>query len=89
MVPGPGKLTMRFDPKDGGEAQEYTIFEFQGAGVAMGMYNTEVRLFSKESRISYSGNFPLLTVVLGHFYTARTANAAAWQCVVPPSAWQG
>ena len=43
VVPGPGKLTMRFDPSDGGEAQEYTIFEFQGPGVAMGMYNTEVQ----------------------------------------------
>ena len=42
-MPGPGKLTMRFEPKDGGQAQDYTIFEFEGAGVAMGMYNTEVR----------------------------------------------
>ena len=43
MVPGAGKLTMRFDPKDGGQPQEYTIFDFEGPGVAMGMYNTEVR----------------------------------------------
>ena len=42
VVPGPGKLTMRFEPRDGGEAQDYTIFNFDGAGVAMGMYNTEV-----------------------------------------------
>jgi len=42
VVPGPGKLTMRFEPRDGGVAQDYTIFDFEGAGVAMGMYNTEV-----------------------------------------------
>ena len=37
---------MRFEPKDGGEAQEYTVFEFGGRGVAMGMYNTEVGYIS-------------------------------------------
>ena len=41
LVPGKGKLTMRFEPEDGGEAQEYEIFQFPGAGVAMGMYNLD------------------------------------------------
>ena len=52
---------MRFDPKDGGEAQEYTIFEFQGAGVAMGMYNTEVRVDANSLKelpeVRMHGNF--------------------------------
>ena len=40
-VPGKGRLTMRFEPEDGSEPQEYEIFEFPGAGVAMGMYNLD------------------------------------------------
>ena len=41
LVPGKGRLTMRFEPEGGGEAQEYEIFQFPGAGVAMGMYNLD------------------------------------------------
>ena len=41
LVPGKGKLTMKFEPADGGEATEYEIFEFPGPGVAMGMYNLD------------------------------------------------
>ncbi len=40
-VPGPGRLTMRFAPADGGEPMEVEVFEFPGAGVAMGMYNLD------------------------------------------------
>ena len=56
-MPGPGKLTMRFEPKDGGKAQEYTIFDFEGPGVAMGMYNTEVGLADcgQQSRLAHMG----------------------------------
>ncbi len=41
LVPGPGKLTMRFEPTDGGEATEYAVYEFEKPGVAMGMYNLD------------------------------------------------
>jgi isocitrate dehydrogenase len=41
LVPGPGKLTMTFQPEDGGEASSYDIFDFSEAGVAMGMYNLD------------------------------------------------
>lgn len=40
-VPGPGKLTMKFEPADGGENMEFEIFDFPSAGVAMGMYNLD------------------------------------------------
>ncbi|MEN3976642.1 NADP-dependent isocitrate dehydrogenase [Emcibacter sp. SYSU 3D8] len=40
-VPGPGKLTMKFEPEGGGEPTEYEIFQFPGSGVAMGMYNLD------------------------------------------------
>lgn len=41
VVPGPGKLTMKFDPADGGESFEKEIYEFASSGVAMGMYNLD------------------------------------------------
>ena len=30
LVPGAGKLTMRFEPADGGEAIEHEVFDFSG-----------------------------------------------------------
>jgi isocitrate dehydrogenase len=41
VVPGSGKLTMTFQPDDGGEAIEREIFHFPSGGVAMGMYNLD------------------------------------------------
>ncbi|XP_067656184.1 isocitrate dehydrogenase [NADP] cytoplasmic-like [Haliotis asinina] len=52
VVPGPGKLEMKFTPENGGDPLEYTVFEFKGTGgVAMGMYNTDasIRDFAKSS----------------------------------------
>lgn len=40
-VPGAGTLTMKFEPEDGSDAQEFEIFQFDGPGVAMGMYNLD------------------------------------------------
>src|SRR3546814_1083240 len=59
-VPGPGKLTMTFQPADGGKATTYDVFDFPEAGVAMGMYNLEERSEEHTSelqslmRISYA-----------------------------------
>ena len=41
LVPGPGKLTMTFTPKDGGKPLQYEVFDFLGSGVAMSMYNLD------------------------------------------------
>lgn len=51
LVPGAGRLTMRFEPEDGGEATEYEVMQFPGAGVAMGMYNLDesIRGFARSS----------------------------------------
>ncbi len=40
VVPGKGKLTIKFEGEDG-QVIEHEIYQFKGAGVAMGMYNTE------------------------------------------------
>jgi isocitrate dehydrogenase len=39
-VPGPGKLTMKWVGTDGQEL-EFDVFDFDGSGVAMGMYNLD------------------------------------------------
>lgn len=44
LVPGPGKLTMKFEPADGGDPLEYEIFDFPGSGCAMGMYNLDASI---------------------------------------------
>ena len=40
-IPGAGKLTLRFEPADGGAPLEREVFTFEDAGVAMGMYNID------------------------------------------------
>jgi len=44
VVPGAGKLTMKFEPADGGAAIEREVYEFEEAGVAMGMYNVDASI---------------------------------------------
>ena len=41
VVPGEGKLTIRFQPKNGGTPIEHEVFQFPGGGVAMAMYNLD------------------------------------------------
>ena len=41
VVPGKGKLTMRFEPEDGSAPIEREVFNFPGGGVAMAMYNLD------------------------------------------------
>ena len=43
-VTKPGKVTMTFQPADGGAAETLDVFEFQGAGVTMGMFNTQASI---------------------------------------------
>ncbi len=41
LVPGAGKLTIKFVPADGGEPIEREVFDFPASGVAMAMYNLD------------------------------------------------
>jgi isocitrate dehydrogenase len=51
VVPGPGKLTLSWTPKNGGEPIVREVFEFPGGGVAMSMYNLDdsIRGFARAS----------------------------------------
>src|SRR4051795_6453778 len=48
---GKGTLTISFQPKDGGEAQSFEVFQSPGGGVAMAMYNLDdsIRDFARAS----------------------------------------
>ena len=43
LVPGPGKLTMKWEGNDG-QKLEFDVFDFPGSGVAMGMYNLDASI---------------------------------------------
>jgi isocitrate dehydrogenase len=61
-VPSAGSLTMTFTPTDGSEPMEFNVFDFPGAGVAMGMYNLDesIRDFARASmRYGLNRNYPV------------------------------
>lgn len=41
VTKGKGKLTITFTPEDGSEIQSYNVYDYEGDGVAMAMYNTD------------------------------------------------
>ena len=61
LVPGKGKLTLNFQPEDGGEPIEIDVFDFPGGGVALAMYNLDesIRDFARASlRYGLDRGFP-------------------------------
>jgi len=41
VVPGKGKLTMKWEAEDGSDVKEFEVFDFPGGGVSMDMYNLD------------------------------------------------
>jgi len=41
VVPGPGKFEMIYTPKSGDAPTKMNVYDFEGGGVLMGMYNTD------------------------------------------------
>ena len=61
LVPGPGKLTMKFEGADG-KVIEHEVFQFPSSGVAMGMYNLDdsITEFARASlAFGLQRNFPV------------------------------
>jgi len=44
-----------YTPADGGEGQRHELFDFDGSGIAMGMYNTDKVRCPAVSRITCAG----------------------------------
>ena len=62
VVPGPGKVTVTYEPAHGGEPMEFEVAKFLGGGVAMGMYNYDdsIRDFARASfRYGIARQFPV------------------------------
>ena len=51
LVPGPGRLTIRFEPEAGGEPIEHEVMTFEDSGCAMAMYNLDesIRGFARST----------------------------------------
>jgi isocitrate dehydrogenase len=62
LVPGAGRLTMKWVSADGGQTIEHEIFDYPSSGVAMGMYNLDdsIKDFARAS-LTYGlmRNFPV------------------------------
>jgi isocitrate dehydrogenase len=61
-VPGKGKLTIKFEPEDGGEIIEREIFEFPSSGISLSMYNLDdsIRGFARSCMAyAYERGWPL------------------------------
>ena len=41
VVPGKGKLTLKWEAEDGTDIKEFDVFDFPGGGVSMAMYNLD------------------------------------------------
>jgi isocitrate dehydrogenase len=41
VVDQPGKFEIKFTPSKGGEPKNWTVYDYPGAGVGLGMYNTD------------------------------------------------
>ena len=62
VAPGPGKLTLTFTPEDESEPMEFQVYDFEGGGVAMSMYNTDASItdFARASfRYGLDRGFPV------------------------------
>ncbi len=44
LVPGKGKLTVKFEPEGGGEIIEHEVFDFPGSGISLVMYNLDASI---------------------------------------------
>jgi isocitrate dehydrogenase len=43
-IPGPGRVSLVYEPADGSEEIRYEVHDFKGPGVAMGMHNTKASI---------------------------------------------
>ena len=62
VVPGPGKVTITYQPDDESQPMEFDIADFAGSGVVMGMYNFDdsIRDFARASfRYGLARTFPV------------------------------
>lgn len=63
IVPGAGKVEIKYTPKDGGDEKTYEVYNYEGPGVAMAMYNTDesIRGFAHACfKMALQRNIPMI-----------------------------
>lgn len=63
VVPGAGKVEIKYTPKDGGDEKTYEVYNYEGPGVAMAMYNTDesIRGFAHACfKMALQRNIPMI-----------------------------
>ena len=83
LIPGPGKLTIKFVGNDGQEI-EHEVFDFPSAGIAMGMYNLDdsITEFARAS-FAFQGDIIGVSDGLGAdkaFFKVRMNDAGSLRC---------
>jgi isocitrate dehydrogenase len=61
-IPGPGRVTLTYQPAGGGDAQVLEVHDFKGPGVAMGIHNTKASIegFARASfNYGLTRNYPV------------------------------
>lgn len=53
IVPGPGKLELIYTPNEGGKPTALNVYDFEGPGIALAMYNTDEVGYST-ARVNYT-----------------------------------
>jgi len=62
VVPGKGKLTLKWEAEDGSDIKEFDVFDFPGGGVSMAMYNLDdsIRDFARACMLyAFDRGWPL------------------------------
>jgi len=62
VVPGPSKFEIIISPKDGGAPTKYEVYDYEGGGVGLGMFNTDqsIRDFAHASfKYALNRGYPL------------------------------
>ncbi len=61
-IPGPGRVSLVYEPADGGEEMRFELHDFQGPGVAMAIHNTRASIegFARASfNYGLARNYPV------------------------------
>jgi isocitrate dehydrogenase len=77
-IPGPGKMKLIYEPKDGGAPQTWEVMDFKAAGIGLAMYNTDESIegfarscfqygLQKKYPVYLSTKNTILKVYDGHF----------------------
>lgn len=73
LVPGPGTVTIRFEPRDGGEAIERKVLDYPGPGITLGMFNLDDSIIGFARAAMTYGLEAAMPVYLGTKNTALKA----------------